>query len=547
MSAAVSDRLKQGIEKTQDFKSDLASNTTRLKNLADTYARKEIKFNFLENITRWIYTHPSHLAKLEFIQYLLLIGLLYFYNPFEINTKYPVFSKLLILIIAFTYVILFIFIKMKVEAAEDVDLISPTETTILMQFMVVLVSFFFFMLAIKGVFWLLINTKLMKLFHNMMTLFIIIGVLGIVYLVAKKTINKAKNAQGKSFLKLVLKIVMYLPCLLADIAEYIKYEFNLTTKPVWILCGIEAGFVGLWILLPFLFDKIVNLSGVKLLNEPVNLNMEMTIGNFNTTSNPNDEAKSIDQQYSDMVNAKAKADIEAEDDTKQEYTDPNVPKNKYLAWIYNGIKNFTWLKIEFKNHPQYTDYNTARFSYKYAISGWFYINPQPPNTSTAYSVYTNILNYGEKVKIEYNGKLSSLRVMAAVANTANDAEKNMMTEVYQTNEVIYQKWNNIVINYADGYMDVFLNGVLVGSRPGVLPYMSFDTIVVGARDGIIGGMCNVNYYKDVLNEKTIRLNYKTLRGKEYPYVGTLVNMNYEIKKNTDTNRFTDMFKNAVGA
>ena len=462
MSAAVSDRLKQGIEKTQDFKSDLASNTTRLKNLADTYARKEIKFNFLENITRWIYTHPSHLAKLEFIQYLLLIGLLYFYNPFEINTKYPVFSKLLILIIAFTYVILFIFIKMKVEAAEDVDLISPTETTILMQFMVVLVSFFFFMLAIKGVFWLLINTKLMKLFHNMMTLFIIIGVLGIVYLVAKKTINKAKNAQGKSFLKLVLKIVMYLPCLLADIAEYIKYEFNLTTKPVWILCGIEAGFVGLWILLPFLFDKIVNLSGVKLLNEPVNLNMEMTIGNFNTTSNPNDEAKSIDQQYSDMVNAKAKADIEAEDDTKQEYTDPNVPKNKYLAWIYNGIKNFTWLKIEFKNHPQYTDYNTARFSYKYAISGWFYINPQPPNTSTAYSVYTNILNYGEKVKIEYNGKLSSLRVMAAVANTANDAEKNMMTEVYQTNEVIYQKWNNIVINYADGYMDVFLNGVLVG-------------------------------------------------------------------------------------
>ena len=547
MSAAVSDGLKKGIEKTQDFKSDLASNTTRLKNLADTYARKEIKFNFLENITRWIYTHPSHLAKLEFIQYLLLIGLLYFYNPFEINTKYPVFSKLLILIIAFTYVILFIFIKMKVEAAEDVDLISPTETTILMQFMVVLVSFFFFMLAIKGVFWLLINTKLMKLFHNMMTLFIIIGVLGIVYLVAKKTINKAKNAQGKSFLKLVLKIVMYLPCLLADIAEYIKYEFNLTTKPVWILCGIEAGFVGLWILLPFLFDKIVNLSGVKLLNEPVNLNMEMTIGNFNTTSNPNDEAKSIDQQYSDMVNAKAKADIEAEDDTKQEYTDPNVPKNKYLAWIYNGIKNFTWLKIEFKNHPQYTDYNTARFSYKYAISGWFYINPQPPNTSTAYSVYTNILNYGEKVKIEYNGKLSSLRVMAAVANTANDAEKNMMTEVYQTNEVIYQKWNNIVINYADGYMDVFLNGVLVGSRPGVLPYMSFDTIVVGARDGIIGGMCNVNYYKDVLNEKTIRLNYKTLRGKEYPYVGTLVNMNYEIKKNTDTNRFTDMFKNAVGA
>jgi hypothetical protein len=96
-------------------------------------------------------------------------------------------------------------------------------------------------------------------------------------------------------------------------------------------------------------------------------------------------------------------------------------------------------------------------------------------------------------------------------------------------------------------MDVFLNGVLVGSLPGVVPYMSFDTIVVGADNGIMGGMCNVTYYKDILNEKTIRLNYKALRGKDLPYVGKIMNIDYKIKKNTDTNRFTDMFKKAVGA
>jgi len=535
------------LQSTNNVKTGIANDKNRLKNLADTYMRKEINFNFLENLTRWIYTHPTHLAKLEFIQYMLLVGLLYFYNPFSINTKYPVFTKLLVLIIAFTYVILFIFIKMKVDAAEDVDLISPTETTILLQFIITLIGFFFFMLAIKGVIWLFVNTKILNIFHNLMTLFIIVGVLGIVYLVAQKTINKAKNAHGKSFLKLVLKIVMYLPCLMADIAEYVKYEFNLTTKPVWILCGMEAGLIGLWFILPFLFDKIVNLSGIKLLNDPVNLNEETTIGNFNTTDNENDSSKSIDQIYNDMVNARAKADIDSEDDTKQHYTDLNVPKNKYLARIYNAIKNFTWLKIEFKKHPQYTDYNNARFSYKYALSGWFYINPQPPNTSTAYTVYTNILNYGEKVKIQYNGKLNSLRVMAAVASPKGSKENNISTEVYQTNEVMYQKWNNIVVNYADGYMDVFLNGVLVGSLPGVVPYMSFDTIVVGADNGIMGGMCNVTYYKDILNEKTIRLNYKALRGKDLPYVGKIMNINYKIKKNTDTNRFTDMFKKAVGA
>ena len=182
---------------------------------------------------------------------------------------------------------------MKVDVAEDVDLISPTETTILVQFIITLIGFFFFMLAIKGVIWLFVNTKILNIFHNLMTLFIIVGVLGIVYLVAQKTINKAKNAHGKSFLKLVLKIVMYLPCLMADIAEYVKYEFNLTTKPVWILCGMEAGLIGLWFILPFLFDKIVNLSGIKLLNDPVNLNEETTIGNFNTTDNENNAVNII--------------------------------------------------------------------------------------------------------------------------------------------------------------------------------------------------------------------------------------------------------------
>jgi hypothetical protein len=94
----------------------------------------------------------------------------------------------------------------------------------------------------------------------------------------------------------------------------------------------------------------------------------------------------------------------------------------------------------------------------------------------------------------------------------------IMTEVYQTNEVLYQKWNNIVINYTNGFLDVFLNGVLVSSRSAVMPYFSFDTIVVGAADGIMGGMCNVNYYREILTEKTIRLNYKTLRIKDVPYV-----------------------------
>lgn len=593
--------IETSVNKVKNFKQDLDENVEKIKSLADVYSRKEINLNFIEEITRKIYTNPNNLAKIEFIQYIFFIVLLYFYNPFNINTKYPAFTNILIMIVAFMYVVLYFFIKMKVQAGEDVDLVGPTEKTVLFQFFSTIAFFVLFMLSVKGIIWLFMNTSLVKIFNHMMTILIVSGVLGVVYLFMKKTINNAKNAHGKSVLKLLLKIVMYLPCLLVDIIEYIKYEFNLTTKPVWILAGVEAGFIGLWFIVPYLFDKVMNLSGVKLLNDPVNLNIEHVIGNFNAMNNSD---INIDQLYNNTKNSQAKQNIEqkAPDtmdnaiDLSNNLTDSNMPRNKYFAWMYNKFKHATWLKVSFNTHPQYTDYNHNRFAYKYSLSGWFYINPQPPNTNSSYSVYTNILNYGEKVSIEYNAKLNSLRVMAAVPSknkdkygnrsginndspnlsdasapsnayqvknaymhsdkatktndntsgplyydktgypTVNDtnsnnqstdvskymrdreSNQNSFKQVYETNNVIYQKWNNIVINYEDGYVDVFLNGVLVGSIDDVVPYMSFDNIVAGANNGIMGGICNVNYYKDTLSEKNIRLNYKTLRSKNFPYI-----------------------------
>ena len=340
---------------------------------------------------------------------------------------------------------------------------------------------------------------------------------------------------------------------MADLAEAIKFQFHLTTKPVWILCGIEASIVAIWFIVPILLNKIVNYGGIKLLNEPVNLDVETTLSNFTNTKNPNDLPISLDKLNSDKIIADIKKDVEqTPDDTldnisnsSENYIDQNVPKNKYLAMIYNKIKNFTWFKVKFITNPAYTDYNTSRFSYTYALSGWFYINPQPPSTSIAYNTYTNILNYGKKINVEFNGKLNSLRIMAA-KQANKGSEKNMSTEVYKTSDIMYQKWNNIVINYDDGTVDVFYNGVLVASASGIMPFMSFDDINVGANNGIMGGICNVNYYKNTLSEKTIRTNYKSLRIKEFPYVGTMINTNFKIKKGKKDERFKNDVKQLLG-
>jgi len=553
----------------------LSTELSSAKNKVSDVSNKEINLDFMERFTRMLYLNPIHLAKLEMLQYILFLAIVYYYNPLGIKTAYPVFTKLLIITVAFTYVMLFFFIKMKVDHNEDVDLKHLTEKNVLIKFISLIVFFIVFMFCIKGLLWLLINTSLVTLLTDVISLLLIVGGLAIVYLILRKKIDKIRQSKQGGIFKLIIKVIMYLPCLLIDVTEYIKYEYHLTTKPVWMLLGFELLFILLLFLIPIMFDKIVNYSGKKLVNKPLNLNKEYTVGKYDELYDIPEvdhyDLNELDKSYNNKKKDRIRKEIENEkykeptdrccDDNKALYdkkteeereiefeknTDPNMPKNKIAAWFYKKLKDPSFFKVDFEVNPQPGIYGDHyMFRYKYAISGWFYLNPQPPNTNPAYNKYTNIIKYGNKVRLEYNGKKNSLRVMAEVASSnKNNTQKNKSVVVYESkHDTIYQKWNNIVINYKEGYIDVFLNGVLVGSYSGVAPYMRLDEITTGSEDGIYGGICNVTYYNDVLNEKNIVMSYKTLRIKEMPYVWSIsddVSINIERDKNPDKKLINDM-------
>jgi len=556
-------------------KKELNEELSKSKDKLLDVSNKEINLDFMERFTRMLYLNPAHLAKLEMLQYILFLAIVYYYNPFGIKTAYPVFTKLLIITVAFTYVMLFFFIKMKVDHNEDVDLKHLTEKNVLIKFISLIVFFIVFMFCIKGLLWLLINTSLVTLLTDVISLLLIVGGLAIVYLILRKKIDKIRQSKQGGIFKLIIKVIMYLPCLLIDVTEYIKYEYHLTTKPVWMLLGFESLFILLLFLIPIMFDKMVNYSGKKLVNKPLNLNKEYTVGKYDELYDIPEvdhyDLNELDRSYNNKKKDRIRKENENEkykeptdrccDDNKALYdkkteeereiefeknTDPNMPKNKIAAWFYKKLKDPSFFKVDFEVNPQPGIYgDDYMFRYKYAISGWFYLNPQPPNTNPAYNKYTNIIKYGNKVRLEYNGKKNSLRVMAEVASSnKNNTQKNKSIVVYESkHDTIYQKWNNIVINYKEGYIDVFLNGVLVGSYSGVAPYMRLDEITTGSDNGIYGGICNVTYYNDVLNEKNIVMSYKTLRIKEMPYVWSIsddVSINIERDKNPDKKLINDM-------
>ena len=209
--------------------------------------------------------------------------------------------------------------------------------------------------------------------------------------------------------------------------------------------------------------------------------------------------------------------------------------------IYKGIR-LLFTKINQQggkllvNNPVYTTEQhmlashqqlagSDNFNYQYGISSWIYIDSAPPNSNPSYQKYTSLLNYGGKPNLLYNGKTHTFLIAVTNAHpvppeTTEDMNFEKETEIIEgvPHRVIYknanmplQKWNNIVINYNGGTLDVFLNGELVKSSIEVVPYMTLDTLTIGEKDGINGGICNVVYFNKPLTKANIYYLYNTVK------------------------------------
>lgn len=164
-----------------------------------------------------------------------------------------------------------------------------------------------------------------------------------------------------------------------------------------------------------------------------------------------------------------------------------------------------------------------KFDYQYAISCWVFLDAAAPNMNESYNRYTSLLNFGNKPNILYKGVTNTLMVTMQQkdlnkVNKGNivdfDEEGNRI--IYKNSNVLLQKWNNIIINYNSGVLDIFLNGELVKSSAGVVPYYTLDNLTIGEENGIKGGICNVVYFKRALNSSNVYYLYNMVKNSSPP-------------------------------
>lgn len=262
-----------------------------------------------------------------------------------------------------------------------------------------------------------------------------------------------KMVTRPGWLSFFIKFLFYLPCVFTDGIKYIIQEGQSTSKIVLYLLFFEFLLICVYIYLSTKLQSSVYDNGIILLEQPTILNTEQRIDK---------------DFYRTFINKKPE------------------PGSKVVT-INSPIRQ------------------------SYSLSMWIYLNIQP-FSQLSYEKESTIFAYLDSFgnghpKITYkNNKQGIDKYIFYLSQTTT-----------YSRSLPHQKWNNIVLNYRDLAVDIFINGVLDVSIPlNETPiYTNRDTISIGEntindRTGLYGSICNIAYYKNIMTQGQIIDNYNLL-------------------------------------
>ena len=206
---------------------------------------------------------------------------------------------------------------------------------------------------------------------------------------------------------------------------------------------------------------------------------------------------------------------------------------------HTRISNGDYITLNKKTKQSQKDGTTTnesslnKYNYNYAISFWIYLDA----TNLTVDKYITILDYGGKPTVLYNPVTKTIQITMLSTSTSTtidaaiiEAEKNSKNKlIYESKDIPLQKWNNIIINYLDGgTLDIFINGELVQSGQNVTPFMEYDALKVGQKNGLNGGICNIIYFTEALTSRQIFYLYTILKDSDPPLEQNTEQLMYNI-------------------
>lgn len=362
----------------------------------------------------------------------------------------------------------------------------------------------------------------------------------------KPSSSTKENSPVVKILSTIKNIIFFIPCLLVILVDEIHKDIRLTPSPIYILFFVLLVLITLIFVLPIIFNYFAkhNKSDVLAGEGPFYLNEKKTLGkyqnldknitnniaipNFATDSNvetkpPENKMTTLLSFFNEnLLNNRFNEDGSRETTSTENISNEETVRNEYYASKNNISDNTQGYDFKLFPNDLNTKYNIGGkyydpskihrkfpYNYTYSLSFYIYINPQPTNTSIAYTKDTELFNYGFKPVIYYNGK--SRKIIIKSRTISNKADQ--LDTIYEMTNVKHQKWIFFVINYENNNIDIFIDGKLVGSKNNVTPYFVGDNVTIGEDDGIYGSIKEIFYFDKIKTPDSIQFLYSLTKNK----------------------------------
>jgi hypothetical protein len=317
----------------------------------------------------------------------------------------------------------------------------------------------------------------------------------VVLILAMFIFHLTKSAIGIKLLHLLWLGIIYIPCLFLDFIQSSQTTVGDTTRPIWIIVGIEILLIAILYGGPYLLNYI-GASASQIVAAPVSLN----------------------EKYDTSLNTQS----------------PQI-----FIFHNTGIDRSPEDKAA--NCPV-----EEKKRYNYSISGWFLLN----NNVTSTTKDLEIFNFGDVPRMTYNPSTSELKLYCNTLDmSGNPIASSSTVPIYSSrtnyNSIIsgktasdqsrlkmlldddadldtpvpLQRWNYFVVNYNGKTMDFFLNTKLIVRSDFIMPDIQLKPITVGDEKGLNGSICNFAFHTTPLTKEQMRWTYKMLKSQNPPMIG----------------------------
>lgn len=298
----------------------------------------------------------------------------------------------------------------------------------------------------------------------------------------------------------ILKVLKYIPCFIMDMIEIAKREFNMTTKPVWILLGVEAIIVGLYFLIPLISRALMYDSSKTVLPEIADLRRTKDLGTLENAGivRTSDCSHKTKRKYDYAFSAWLFFIPHA----------PNVMKNGGgfvpvldISGIPTLLYKSTTNELQFRLNVHKRDSADDDVSV---------------DDAAASSSPSSTLTFHESVDPDLVDDASSRQApsSSAAPNPAALPDTRAVV-VYTIQNMPLQRWNHIVYNYDGANIDIFLNNELLVTLTDYVPAIEHGTIKAGG-GGVIGNIANVVFFNHHITKDAISGIYNSHKDADVP-------------------------------